>query len=162
MTLGVRHQRHVRRAADVLAGSIWAHGQNVGIMAQEIGATYGDCPFKSSKASPAVQLKPCSDFVGFCRTFPEFSLLYTLYCHFEQICPIYTTLPMASEAAQNLINRLREVVGKERGSQSELARKLGVPRQRLNDWLNLKSMPRLDDGLKIQAFLQKQQRHKAK
>jgi transcriptional regulator with XRE-family HTH domain len=69
---------------------------------------------------------------------------------------------MASEAAQNLMKRLREVVGKERGSQSELARKLGVPRQRLNDWLNLKSTPRLDDGLKIQAFLQKQHRQKAK
>lgn len=69
---------------------------------------------------------------------------------------------MASEAAQDLINRLRELVGKERGRQSELARKLGVPRQRLNDWLNLKSMPRLDDGLKIQAFLQKQPRQKAK
>ena len=72
------------------------------------------------------------------------------------------TLTMASKAAQNLIDRLREVVAKERGSQSELARKLGVPRQRLSDWLNLKSTPRLDDGLKIQAFLQKQHRQKAK
>ena len=124
-------------------------------------------PFKSSKACPAVQITP-TDLAGFHRIFLEISLVYLiienedLYSHFEEICPTFTTLTMASEAAQNLINRLREVVGTERGSQSELARKLGVPRQRLNDWLNLKSTPRLDDGLKIQAFLRKQHRQKAK
>ena len=121
-------------------------------------------PVKSSNACPAVHITPPTDLAGFHRTFLEISIVYLiienedLYSPFEEICPIFATLTMASEDARNLINRLREVVGKERGSQSELARKLGASRQRLNDWLNLKSTPSLDDGLKIQAFLQKQHR----
>jgi DNA-binding XRE family transcriptional regulator len=57
---------------------------------------------------------------------------------------------------QRAINELKEWAGKEYGSQSELARKLGVPRQRINDWFTGKKTPELKAWLKIQAFLRKE------
>ena len=45
--------------------------------------------------------------------------------------------------------------GEEHGGQSELAREIGVPRQRLNDWLTGRRTPDLAAWLKIQAFLKR-------
>jgi predicted XRE-type DNA-binding protein len=46
----------------------------------------------------------------------------------------------------------------EYGEQSELARLLGVPKQRVNHWIACRKIPNLRDGLKLQGFLKKQRR----
>jgi DNA-binding XRE family transcriptional regulator len=56
---------------------------------------------------------------------------------------------------ERMIGRLKSMAGEEYGGQSELAREIGVPRQRLNDWLTGKRTPDLAAWLKIQAFLKK-------
>ena len=55
---------------------------------------------------------------------------------------------------ERVIGRLKRMAGEEYGGQSELAREIGVPRQRLNDWLAGKT-PDLAAWLKIQAFLRR-------
>jgi DNA-binding XRE family transcriptional regulator len=47
-----------------------------------------------------------------------------------------------------------------KGSQSALARELSVDRRRVHDWITGKSTPRLEQGIKIMAFLKKQRRRK--
>ena len=42
---------------------------------------------------------------------------------------------------QRVLDRLKSLAGEEHGGQSELARAIGVPRQRLFDWLTGKSTP---------------------
>jgi hypothetical protein len=44
------------------------------------------------------------------------------------------------------------------GEQTELAKLLGVPKQRVNHWITGRKIPNLRDGLKLQAFLKKQRR----
>ena len=46
----------------------------------------------------------------------------------------------------------------EHGAQTELARLLGVPKQRVNHWITGRKIPNLLDGLKLQAFLKKERR----
>jgi hypothetical protein len=46
----------------------------------------------------------------------------------------------------------------EHGAQTEHARLLGVPKQRVNHWITGRKIPNLLDGLKLQAFLKKQRR----
>jgi DNA-binding XRE family transcriptional regulator len=65
---------------------------------------------------------------------------------------------MTDEEIQRVIDRLKQLAGEEYGGQAELARKLGVPRQRVNDWLSGKKTPDLKAWLKIQTFLKKQGR----
>jgi transcriptional regulator with XRE-family HTH domain len=69
---------------------------------------------------------------------------------------------MIDEDAESLIGQLKTLVGERRGSQSEIARSLGVTRQRLNDWLTGRSTPTLNAGLKLQAFLKKHRRRTRK
>ena len=38
---------------------------------------------------------------------------------------------------------------------------LGVPRQRVTDWLAGRKAPTLEQGLKLQTFLKKRRRHRA-
>jgi len=77
-TLGVRNQGQVRRLVDAFAGDAWIRGQK-GVMAQEIGGTYGGCPSKSSKTCPAVQITPRTDLTSFHRTVLEISVFYINY-----------------------------------------------------------------------------------
>jgi DNA-binding XRE family transcriptional regulator len=54
---------------------------------------------------------------------------------------------------QRMRDRLQRLAGDEYGGQSELARAIGVPRQRLFDWITGKSTPDVKAWLKIQAHL---------
>jgi DNA-binding XRE family transcriptional regulator len=65
---------------------------------------------------------------------------------------------MTEDEIERVINELKELAGEEYGGQSELARKLGVPRQRINDWFTGKRTPELKAWLKIQEFLRDQKR----
>ena len=56
---------------------------------------------------------------------------------------------------ERVTDRLKSLAGEEYGGQSELARAIGVPRQRLNDWLTGRRKPDLSAWLKIQRFLTK-------
>lgn len=56
---------------------------------------------------------------------------------------------------QRVTDELKGLAGEEYGGQSELARAIGVPRQRLNDWLTGRRTPDLAAWLKIQAFLKR-------
>jgi DNA-binding transcriptional regulator YiaG len=44
------------------------------------------------------------------------------------------------------------------GEQSDLAKALGVPVQRVNHWVKGRKLPNLKDGLKLQTFLKIQRR----
>jgi DNA-binding XRE family transcriptional regulator len=63
---------------------------------------------------------------------------------------------MTEDEIQRVINELKEWAGEEYGGQSALARQLGVPRQRINDWFTGKRTPELKSWLKIQEFLRNQ------
>jgi hypothetical protein len=67
---------------------------------------------------------------------------------------------MTDDEIKQAIGELKLMAGDEYGGQAELARKLGVPRQRLNDWLTAKKTPSLGAWLKIQTWLRKQRRSK--
>ena len=54
---------------------------------------------------------------------------------------------------QRVRDRLQRLAGDEYGGQSELARAIGVPRQRLFDWITGKSTPDVKAWLRIQAYL---------
>jgi hypothetical protein len=54
---------------------------------------------------------------------------------------------------QRVRDRLKSLAGEEYGGQSELARGIGVPRQRLFDWITGKSTPDVKAWLRIQAYL---------
>jgi DNA-binding XRE family transcriptional regulator len=60
---------------------------------------------------------------------------------------------MMDNEIQRVIEALKSMAGDGYGGQSQLARKIGVPRQRLNDWLTGRRTPDLNAWLKIQAFL---------
>ena len=59
------------------------------------------------------------------------------------------------DEVQRVIEQLRGMVGPNRGDQSALARKIGVTRHRLNEWLNGKRLPDRDSWIKIQAFFRR-------
>jgi hypothetical protein len=57
-----------------------------------------------------------------------------------------------------LMAELKAWVDAEYGRRAEIARMLGVPRQRVTDWLAGRYTPTLEQGLRLQAFLKKQRR----
>jgi DNA-binding XRE family transcriptional regulator len=67
---------------------------------------------------------------------------------------------MVEDQIKELLDKLKLAAGREYGGQAELARDLGVSRQRLNDWLKGRRTPDLEWWLKIQAFLKKPRRKK--
>jgi hypothetical protein len=70
---------------------------------------------------------------------------------------------MLRDEVDDLIFELRAWAEKaEHGAQTELAGFLGVPKQRVNHWIAGRTIPNLRDGLKLQAFLKKQRRSKAR
>jgi transcriptional regulator with XRE-family HTH domain len=65
---------------------------------------------------------------------------------------------MSQEETEKLIADLKAWADAEYGRRSELARMLGVSRQRITDWLAGRKLPTLEQGLKLQAFLRRQRR----
>jgi transcriptional regulator with XRE-family HTH domain len=65
-----------------------------------------------------------------------------------------------SEESDKLIAELRAWCGREHGRGVQIAKQLGTSRQRVSDWLAGRKSPTLEQGLKLQAFLQKQRRAK--
>jgi hypothetical protein len=63
---------------------------------------------------------------------------------------------------QRVRDRLKSLAGEEYGGQSELAREIGVPRQRLFDWITGKSTPDVKAWLRIQAYLRTDEKKTAK
>jgi DNA-binding transcriptional regulator YiaG len=60
---------------------------------------------------------------------------------------------MATEDVQRLIDELKKFNAKGGISQAQLARMLGVSRQRVHDWFSGRSTPTFSAGLKIQSLL---------
>jgi hypothetical protein len=59
------------------------------------------------------------------------------------------------EETNKLLAELRQWAAQaEFGDQSKLAKELGVPAQRLNHWITGRKYPNIEDGLKLQKFLQ--------
>jgi predicted XRE-type DNA-binding protein len=70
---------------------------------------------------------------------------------------------MPTDEVDDLISELKAWAEQARhGEQTELARLLGVPKQRVNHWITGRKIPNLRDGLKLQAFLKKQHRSKSR
>jgi predicted XRE-type DNA-binding protein len=68
------------------------------------------------------------------------------------------TAPVTEKEIDDLVNELKTWVSQKDISQSDLARMLGVTRQRVNDWFIGKAKPNLQAWLKINAFLRKQRK----
>jgi predicted XRE-type DNA-binding protein len=67
------------------------------------------------------------------------------------------------DEVDDLISELKAWAEQARyGEQTELARLLGVPKQRVSHWIAGRKIPNLRDGLKLQAFLKKQRRSKSR
>ena len=62
---------------------------------------------------------------------------------------------MAPTEVEKLIEDLRAWVDVERGRRSDLARELGVPRQRITDWLSGRKAPTLEQGLRLANILRR-------
>jgi hypothetical protein len=60
-----------------------------------------------------------------------------------------------------LMNDLREWCEAEYGRQTEIAKILGVDRQRVSDWLAYRAFPSLGTGLQLYHFLQHEKARKA-
>jgi predicted XRE-type DNA-binding protein len=66
---------------------------------------------------------------------------------------------MSKDEVDDLLSELRLWAEQaEHGAQTELAKFLGVPKQRVNHWVTGRKIPNLRDGLKLQTFLKKQRR----
>jgi hypothetical protein len=64
---------------------------------------------------------------------------------------------MPRDEVDDLISELKAWAEQARhGEQTELAKLLGVPKQRVNHWITGRKIPNLRDGLKLQEFLKKQ------
>ena len=61
-----------------------------------------------------------------------------------------------------LIDELRAWCEEEYGRRAEVAERIGVSRQVISDWLHGRAVPSLDNGLKLQAFLKKRRRARAR
>jgi predicted XRE-type DNA-binding protein len=69
---------------------------------------------------------------------------------------------MSKDEVEQLISDLQAWAEQaEHGAQTELAKLLGVPKQRVNHWITGRKIPNLRDGLKLQAFLKKQRRSRS-
>ena len=69
---------------------------------------------------------------------------------------------MTSTEVEKLIEELRAWVDAEYGRRADLARELGVPRQRITDWLSGRKAPSLEQGLTILQILRKAEKSMAK
>jgi hypothetical protein len=68
---------------------------------------------------------------------------------------------MAIEEGDKLLAELRAWADQaEYGEQKKLADSLGVPPQRLNHWITGRRRPRLNDGMKLMAFLRAHKQEK--
>jgi DNA-binding XRE family transcriptional regulator len=67
---------------------------------------------------------------------------------------------MPDEEIARLLAELRVWCDEKRGRQAQIAKMLGLPRQSINDWFAGKSVPTLQAGLKIQAFLRQERRRR--
>jgi predicted XRE-type DNA-binding protein len=66
-----------------------------------------------------------------------------------------------SNEVDDLMSELRDWAEQaEHGRQTELARLLAVPKQRISHWIAGRKIPNLKDGLKLQSFLKKHRRRK--
>ncbi|HET9378695.1 MAG TPA: hypothetical protein VFO40_27235 [Chthoniobacterales bacterium] len=65
---------------------------------------------------------------------------------------------MSEEETQKLLTEFRAWVDAEYGRRANIARDLGVSRQRVTDWLAGRYAPTLEQGLRLQAFLKKQRK----
>jgi predicted XRE-type DNA-binding protein len=68
---------------------------------------------------------------------------------------------MSQEETEKLMADLKAWVDAEYGRRAEIARTLGVPRQRVTDWLSHRYAPTLEQGLRLQAFLKKKRKSRA-
>ena len=59
-----------------------------------------------------------------------------------------------------LLEELKAWCEEQHGRQVEIARVLGVNRQRISDWFALRTLPSLGMGLRIQSFLRTQREQK--
>ena len=69
-------------------------------------------------------------------------------------------MSMAPSEVEKLMGELRAWVDAEYGRRADLARELGVPRQRITDWLSGRKAPTLEQGLAILEFLKQQRRRR--
>jgi plasmid maintenance system antidote protein VapI len=60
---------------------------------------------------------------------------------------------MAPSEVEKLMEDLKEWVDAGYGRRAELARELGVPRQRITDWLAARKAPTLEQGLRLADIL---------
>jgi DNA-binding XRE family transcriptional regulator len=67
---------------------------------------------------------------------------------------------MSEEETKKLLAELKAWVDAEYGRRAEIARELDVSRQRVTDWLSNRYAPTLEQGLRLQAFLKKQNRRR--
>jgi hypothetical protein len=65
---------------------------------------------------------------------------------------------MSQEETEKLMAELKAWVDVEYGRRAELSRMLGVPRQRVTNWIAGQGAPTLEQGLRLQAFLKKQRK----
>jgi plasmid maintenance system antidote protein VapI len=62
---------------------------------------------------------------------------------------------MSQEETKKLMAELKAWADGEYGRRAEIARMLGVPRQRVTNWIAGQGTPTLEQGLRLQAFLKK-------
>jgi predicted XRE-type DNA-binding protein len=67
---------------------------------------------------------------------------------------------MPDEESEKLINDLKQWATDNDVSQADIARLLGVDRQRVSDWFSTDKSPTLESGLKIQRLLKGKRRKK--
>src|SRR5207249_11736954 len=81
----------------------------------------------------------------------------TVHCGMPalQLCMPKRPMPPHREVVR-LMNDLRQWCGQERGRQMELARILGVDRQRVSDWIAGRAYPSLGTGLQLYHFLKRE------
>jgi plasmid maintenance system antidote protein VapI len=65
---------------------------------------------------------------------------------------------MSQEETEKLMGELKAWADAEYGRRADVARMLGVPRQRVTNWISGHGTPTLEQGLRLQAFLKKQRR----
>jgi predicted XRE-type DNA-binding protein len=62
---------------------------------------------------------------------------------------------MSQEETEKLMAELKAWVDAKYGRRAEIARELGVSRQRVTDWISDRYAPTLEQGLRLQALLKK-------
>ena len=67
---------------------------------------------------------------------------------------------MSPRESELLIAELKTWCNERYGRRAEVAEAIGVSRQIVSDWLAGRSVPSLDNGLKLLRFLKKQRRQK--